>query len=199
MHRADITHLAIPRSGYSQLGEYQLTTLEFGLPVYGTFRFDYATRFLEPVYIQEVDGVPLFKLWKNDKEHVKKEFNLEDIIKVKPEKIVVENNTMIVILPDIYNLQRIDYKFPEECYKDFTNITPSISSDGENYRQLTDTMNNFTMEERLPFFEISKQTYSYFFAGDPIRSIVHVLPAETICDFNDVTLGVYAFEHLKLY
>lgn len=74
--RADIEFFNGHWSGTKREGEYEIE-LDFEWPPKKWYSFQYMDVFLEPVYIAEVDGVPLLKIWKNDLAHTKKGFEKE--------------------------------------------------------------------------------------------------------------------------
>lgn len=70
--RPDIAFLNSFRSMTKREGEYII-----GMTHYGTYAYmyhrKYLDRFLIPIFVVEEEGVPLMKIWKNDKEHLKPE------------------------------------------------------------------------------------------------------------------------------
>lgn len=64
-------------SGMKRGGEYMLEMFSVDFP-FSKYNYDYLNIFLNPVYVKTVEGVPVLKIWKNDKEHTKKGF-LEEI------------------------------------------------------------------------------------------------------------------------
>ncbi|MCR4263088.1 MAG: hypothetical protein NUV98_00010 [Candidatus Roizmanbacteria bacterium] len=193
--RPDITHLGVSRSGYNQRGEYLLTTLEYGNPVYGTFRYKYADRFLRPVYAEEVEGVALFKIWKNEEKYVKPGLNLKDEIEVEYTPAYVESPVQILQLKfeqPVY-LKRIEYGFEsEDCKLKSIGTTTYLSPDGTNLMRIPDEVNDFTVDEVV----VSETNLTYLFAGDQSVGVQLVFPLEYPCDAEDIDISVYAFKQL---
>lgn len=91
--RADIEFFNGHWSGTKREGEYEME-MDFEWPPKKWYSFQYMDKFLNPVYVAEVDGVPLLKIWKNDLEHTKKGFEEEVFYRVY--KIdSTKNNLMI--------------------------------------------------------------------------------------------------------
>lgn len=59
-------------SGFLQEGEY-VVGLTHHSELENTYQLRYLENYLEPVYVYEIDHVPLLKIWKNDKQYLKKE------------------------------------------------------------------------------------------------------------------------------
>lgn len=100
-------------SGYLQGGEY-IIALTHDSELQDTYRMQYPENFLEPVYVYSVDEVPLIKIWKNDKKHLKKGIEFSEKIFINP-KTEIENNAMIWDLSSSYNITYV-----EVVFKDFT-------------------------------------------------------------------------------
>ena len=125
-------------SGYLQKGEY-IIGLTHDSEEEHTYRMRYAENFLEPLYIYEVDKVPLIKIWKNDKKYIKKEIAKlkEKTLQLFPEKI---DNSLQWNLPNstVVTGIEIDFKKNDSC-KDITSAYLQISSDGNNWDILPET------------------------------------------------------------
>lgn len=125
-------------SGYLQKGEYIIgLTHDTGLE--DTYRVKYSGDFLEPLYIFSVDGVPLLKIWKNEKKHTKEKFkslNLE-ILNILPEKI---DNTLFWKLPESKRIMGVEISFEaNKSCKQLSNAFFEVSADGQNWEILPDT------------------------------------------------------------
>lgn len=125
-------------SGYLQKGEYIIgLTHDTGLE--DVYRAKYSEDFLEPLYIFSVDGVPLLKIWKNEKKYFKDKFknpNLEEL-SILPEKI---DNTLYWRLPENKIIMGIEISFDNNRYcKDLINAYLEVSQDGEDWEMLQDT------------------------------------------------------------
>jgi len=68
--RADIDFFNGNYSGLDRKGEYVME-MDFDWWPKNFYSFQYLDIYLEPVYVAKVDGVPIFKIWKNDLAHTK--------------------------------------------------------------------------------------------------------------------------------
>lgn len=65
-------------SGMKRDGEYMMSMLSVDFPP-PRYSIQYLSRFLDPVYIVQVDGATILKIWKNDREHTKKGYLNEKV------------------------------------------------------------------------------------------------------------------------
>lgn len=79
--RSDIDFYNGYWSGMNRDGEYEIE-LDFNWFPRKWYSFQYMEVFLEPVYVVEVDGVPLLKIWKNDLEHTKEGYEKDQVYEV---------------------------------------------------------------------------------------------------------------------
>lgn len=122
-------------SGYLQKGEYIVgLTHDSGLE--NTYGLLYPETFLNPVYVYSIDGVSLIKIWKNDKEHVKKEFSgfrLRDF-DIMPQK---QNDQLTWKLDGKKRIMAVEMEFNKNnACKDLVNANFQISPDGESWKIL---------------------------------------------------------------
>lgn len=125
-------------SGYLQKGEYVIgLTHDNGLE--HTYRLKYSETFLEPVYEYVVDGVPLIKIWKNDKEHLKGEFadfKYEDIY-LMPQR---DKNDLLWNLEEERRVMAVEIAFGKDnSCKPLENAIFQISLDRQNWETLPET------------------------------------------------------------
>jgi len=88
--REDIEYYNGSWSGTKREGEYEIE-LDYEWPFKYWYSFQYYDRYLDPVYVSSVDGVPLVKVWKNDIEHTKPAFREE--INYQPASTLLRKNT----------------------------------------------------------------------------------------------------------
>lgn len=191
--RTDISFMNGFRSAYNHLGEYQMLMIVQGDPGANYFRYKYVTKFLEPVYTLSVDGISLLKIWKNDEKYVKKVLNLKDEIEV-PFRESLEANEVSLVFPSVYELKRLEFYYSDpKCLSVFLNAPIFISQDGINFGQLSEVVNDLTVEE-IQNYETKRV---FLFAGEEVKAIRLVLNETKVCDLDEVSYGVYAFK--KLY
>ena len=109
--RPDISYSNYHWTGINRGGEYlmELTHI-YDVRVYH-YAWEYVEKMLEPVYQVEVDGVPILKIWKNDFDNTKKEFQKNEKIynnSIKIEKIV---NSILLEFNDEILLSRLVLKY----------------------------------------------------------------------------------------
>jgi len=80
--RSDIDFSNSYWSGPDKKGEYEIE-LDFDWSPKTWYSFAYYDTYLNPVFVAEVDGVPLLKIWKNDIEHTKEGFGSETVFPVR--------------------------------------------------------------------------------------------------------------------
>ncbi|MDP3982649.1 MAG: glycosyltransferase family 39 protein [bacterium] len=119
--RNDILFKDVGKTGPLQKGEYIISdvTAEQYLDWY---KMRYVENILEPVYVVEVDGVPLVKIWKNDFEHTKKEFQnvSEQLVENVEYGVDIDSHTLKIYLHSLERLARIELVLAaeEDCYAD---------------------------------------------------------------------------------
>lgn len=124
-------------SGYLQKGEY-IIALTHDSELQHTYRMSYPENLLEPVYVYSVDGVPLIKIWKNDKEHLKKEIKFAKEILLNS-IVEVKNNGLYWDLGKSYRIIQVEVNFDKfsKC-KLMANSNIQISDDEESWEILAE-------------------------------------------------------------
>lgn len=180
-------------SGYNQKGEYLITTMEQGLPVFSQENYKYADRFLNPVYILKVDDVPIVKIWKNDAKYIKPGVNLKDEQKENP---VLNNDiekNIIISLDKIKELKRLEIVFNKHsCVQPFVGAQTLLSFDGVDYKRMYDEINSANRYA----IDGYHADFIYLFAGDQARYIKFIPPPNYPCSLSDIQFSLYTFSHL---
>lgn len=198
--REDISFANGYRSGYNQKGEY-LMSLIIGQDQFSkTFRYEYLNTYLNPIYNLKIDGVPILKIWKNDKDYVKNGVNLNET-REQIETSIDRKEKIIIRLNGKKNLKALSFKFPSmECMNRMVGTEIYVSVDGKEYLQKADEINGFTEEEMrghmadLVLDEVA--SLAYFFAGDEAQYIKIVPPADYPCKLSDIDFSVLTFIQL---
>lgn len=193
--REDISFANGYRSGYNQEGEY-LMLLIIGQDQFSeTFRYKYLS-FLNPIYVLEVDGIPLLKIWKNDKNHLKSGINFDNQTESSPNiKFVNEGGKEVAIieLDQKKNLKGLSMTFSNQQCKDaLIGAKISISGSGREYLQKAEGINNFSDSE---IFGISAD-FVYLFPGDEAKFIKMTPPDGYPCKLSDIDFSVFTFTSL---
>lgn len=193
--RSDIDYSNNYRSGYNQEGEYQMLLIEGNDPLAETFRYKYLL-FLKPVYILEVDGVELLKIWKNDKSHLKNNLNFDSQIEKTNIQFKDEQNHAVAIiqLNGQKKLKALVIKLKDQTCKDgLVGTKILISIDGSKYFQKAEGVNNFSDREIFGY----GGDFVYLFPGDEAEFIKIVPPAGYSCSLQDIDFSVTTFIQLQ--
>src|SRR5258706_14941724 len=103
--RSDITFSNDLWSGSQRHGEYIMDMTYQGFP--DLYKWEYVNRFLTPVYEDNVDGVSILKIWKNDNEHTKEDYLHEDS-NTRVTESKRENNWITLTLSKKMYLTKLD-------------------------------------------------------------------------------------------
>jgi 4-amino-4-deoxy-L-arabinose transferase-like glycosyltransferase len=190
--RDDVTHLGVERSGFQQKGEYQIVTMEQGSPVYDTFRYKYADRFLKELFAMKVDGVSILRIWRNNKtdnrtDIPRKVQNISfDRLDNKEDKIVTLN------LDSETLLQRIEFRFTDPiCKLESIGAKIRFGSSTDDLIGNNDEINDFTLSEIVAY----QADFVYLFAAERARVIEISFPSAYSCDVSDAKLNVFSFKN----
>jgi len=190
--RKDIDFSGIHWSGINRGGEYLMeltfndTTKEFH------YAWEYVDKFLDPVYELKVDGVSILKIWKNDFDHTKKEYQFTESTYQSPLIIKKNANLLTVDLNKETRLSRIKLIFTP--FKDCFPITTSfveISSDGTNWLREKDW---------IPYPQVGLKSNSekgqieFYIAGEKARYIRFWLDNVDSCALNKPNISIMIIE-----
>lgn len=178
-------------SGYLQKGEY-VVGLTYNSGLENTYGLLYPETFLNPVYVYSVDGVPLVKIWKNDKEHIKKEFfglKLKDF-NVMPQK---QNGQLMWKLGSEERIMAVEIKFSKNnSCKDLVNANFQVSADGQIWTILPETYPGGPVSYLGSQPKGNKLIAP--FAGIEARYIALVIDPTNACLFRPISSTVSVFE-----
>lgn len=180
--RSDIDFSNSYWSGINRDGEY-LTELNFqgNLKLY-PYAWDYINKFLEPVYEVKVDDVAIAKVWENDIEHTKKEYQKDEI--KYPGKIEVrkEDKSLLFKLENEVILTRMVLSYTADNCNLYTGAILT-SKDGFYFNKEQDRFPTEQVTERKK----NADTIYFYFAGIEAKFIKIVLDNNS-CVFNDPKL-----------
>ena len=178
--REDLNLHNSSRSGYLGLGEYAM-----GLIYQGTqdrsYYDSYLEKFVDPVYEVKVDEVPILKVWKNDKEHLKEEKN-ELVLK----NVGVKKETwgLKFDLKKEMPVWRLEISYREDgLCKPLEFGYVQLSSDDQSWERLPGVLPNDWRISSLG----EQPKNGYFiepFLGQKVRYIGLVISPEDNCLFN---------------
>lgn len=108
--RSDFEFSNQVRSAIQRKGEYIIGVTHHGTQE-SSYHRKYLERFLEPVYTVSVEGVPVLKIWKNDFEHSKPEYQKQEQL---PANFLVykENDNVIVDLQERRRVTKVSVQYP---------------------------------------------------------------------------------------
>lgn len=187
--REDFSFTPEHLSAYNQKGEYQIATLEQNSPVFQTFWYRYVDKFLVPIYTKEVDGVPLFKIWKNDAKYARRGVNPrhEELKQISVEK---KNGEVVIELDKIKMLKRLEIRFSDakKCRGPFGPTQLFISRDNKEYAKQHEEVHSFASNE----IDTYKADFSHLFTGEEARFIKLIIPQNYPCDLYGIEFSLYS-------
>ena len=166
------------RSGLKREGEYAIDLVHSQTRENLYYR-KYVERFLNPVWELNVDGVVVLKIWKNDIEHTKPEYQKDEIV-ISPKGIENEEKMMTVDLGGAKRITKIQVNYdPSSC------TLPAqghfmISKDKDNWERMTD---DFTAFYFAPWFRPQPEigVLQFLFAAENARYIRLIINDESSC------------------
>ncbi len=139
-------------SGYDQNGEYIVSLVYPNPPP--VFPYLYLERFLSPLYQLKVDGVPILKIWQNDKSYLKKDMTASNSlpnISPKNESIINDRKIWEVSFGKTQKITKLILKVPVGNCTDHRGIWSTTMAGKENFMSLYDTaLDNETREIDFP-------------------------------------------------
>lgn len=190
--RYDIDFANNYRSGYNQEGEYLMLLVTGNEAWTETFRHKYLS-LLEPLYDLSVDSVSLLIIWKNDENFLKDGVNLDSQIErgINIKFAKEESKKEIIIeLNGSKNLKGLGLTFPsQECKDSMIGTKIYISTNGSEYIQKAEGINNFTDREILGY----NADFVYLFPGDKAQYIKVIPPESYSCELSTINFSVFTF------
>lgn len=174
-------------SGYLAKGEY-IIALTHNSELENTYRMLYPQNMLKPLYIYSVDGVPLVKIWKNEKKYFK-----NDIKKLKERKISLPTSKEGSILKwnllekdKVVNI-KVNFKKDSSCKK-LENAYFTVTSDGVNWITLPESYPTIVIDQYG--LQPNKESLNAPIAGLDIHSIKLYTDPSNNCLENTVSATV---------
>jgi len=190
--RKDIIYNADSWSGIERKGEYLMeltfndTAREFH------YEWEYLDNFLIPIYEVNVDGVSILKIWKNDWEHTRKGYQLNETEYSGPVSINKVNDSLTVDMQKDLILSRINFSYSNQ--KNCTPISMSFvetSADGNSWLREKDW---------IPYPQVGLKSNSqdnkitYYFAGRKTRMFRFLLDDSNSCGFISPRISIVVLE-----
>lgn len=183
-------------------GEYMMEIFSVEFPDKDfNAQIGYGEKFLNPVHIVEIDGVPLLKIWKNDVKYIKPNFLAET-----PEKDVevvkdLKNSSIRLKLKEpafVTNL-RVDLYRKNDCAEINKNNYGEAyySLDGQNFNLMRPGLFYYNdYFERFQSFKKENDLY-YFFPAVEANLIVLNLENPKSCLFQYKNIQLFSLRDLK--
>lgn len=179
--RSDIEFSNQVRSAIQRKGEYIIGVTHESTQE-SAYHRKYLERFLDPVYVVSVDGVAVLKIWKNDFEHSKSEYQTYE--KALDHFIVSQReDNMIIDLQENRRVTKISIQYP------YTNCTPpqkgyfEHSLDGMRWERETADFSFFPLAGWFKTQPVPG-VLQFLFAAEPARFIKLVILDENSCLLN---------------
>lgn len=116
-------------SGIYRDGEYLIELTHHDKRVY-PYAWEYAERFLEPVFEVKVEGVPIAKVWKNDLEHTKEEFRKKEVVFNEQIKKSMEGSEIILDTGrEVFLTRLVIFYEREKCEKSKARVLTSMAEE----------------------------------------------------------------------
>lgn len=151
--RRDIRYDSTCQSNVERRGEYAMDMV-YRDYFNEWYAYKYYDAYLYPVYEVKVEGVPVFAVFKNDKEHSKKE--LLTVAPIAPTSVVWERKVLMITLPQsvLLSSMLLSYDVPRSC-KPVGDGYLSLSTDGANWKEEPDAISvshsksNYNPEDKI--------------------------------------------------
>ncbi len=165
--RSDIDFSNAYWSGPARRGEYEIE-LDFDWAPTNWYSFAYYNTYLNPVFVAQVDGVPLLKVWKNDLQYTKKGFESERVYPVSLLKS--DKSTLKIDMGKEIDLTRITIKHSNTgCAKQKGGYV-SISRDAKVWVREPEPIDYPQVPPSA--FDISDKNFVFLFAAKRARYIL---------------------------
>lgn len=177
-------------SSYQQKGEYLIMLMTQGIPGYNSISYHFVNKFLDPVYVIEVDDVPLLKIWKNEEKYLKKGVNIKKERK-EDVRVSYEENVITAELAEIRSLKRLEVNFDNDlCRQVFLEAPIEVAKEKDQFVLMHDAITNLTDNEIQGY----DADLSFLFTGEEGRYI-RIKPQFTNeCDpSSPIEINVYSF------
>ncbi len=131
--RPDIRYRDEYRSGYLQQGEYLISLIFQGTDT-RSYMDMYLNKMIEPVYEITVDSVPILKIWKNDKTHLKSEWSNEEVLDNL--KFTKTDNGVSFDIGQQVKLSRMEIEYDDSNCPELDWGYLMVSADGETWKRI---------------------------------------------------------------
>lgn len=182
-------------SGMARKGEYmmEMYSVEFPFPKYNA---DYLEKFLIPVYIKKIEGVPVLKIWKNDIAHTKPDFIKEEEINDISVNVKIEDGLIEIDIKKPAYITRIEIEHANNsCLTEGSGQVRYISERDEESLMPDD------LYKSQGLYALSLQTntrFVYFFTAQKAKKIIIAPEDDNLCLFQVKNVKVFRLRDLKI-
>lgn len=177
-------------SGIDKEGEYlmELTFNDTGKNFF--YRWEYVEKFLDPVYELKVDGVSILKIWKNDLEHTKKDYKLNELLFSDRPNFSIENNNLIIGFKQPTDLSHISINFSSKpgCIET-QNTFVETSLDSQTWYREKDSIPQLQIGH---ISNISQDSINYYFAGKWAKYVRFLFSDKNSCPLSKPNIVIYS-------
>jgi hypothetical protein len=190
--RTDIRYVGDQSIISAQKGEYIMELAYPGMNVNDYFRMRYALRFLNPVHVVSVDGIPLLYIWKNDKQHTMVNQQIEDEMQKNDYQQETTNDAVRFSFINTIPIKRIEFFYTNtSCVNLIQNTFLSISNDrGKTWFNSWGVVGDFNFE--IPFHPGVNNVY--LFTGEKITDLNLYYPRSENCSWSDIMFKIIRYQ-----
>lgn len=192
MLRRDIRYWNDYWSGIQRQGEYMMElTHQDPVNAY-PYAWEYVKKTLDPVYEVKVDGVPIGKIWKNDIEHTKAEYQKQEVVVSQKPVLEIEKSAILITLPrsSVVTRMQIEYEAQPGCVSP-NGVVYSSNDNGNSWMREIETLATPQISQIKP---VNETRALYFF---PMRNANHIkidLDNPNSCLLNNPQLTIFELE-----
>lgn len=184
--RPDIYYWNAHLSGPNKGGEYEME-LDFDWAPKEWYSYAYYETFINPVFVAQVDGVPLLKIWKNDLVHTKPGYERE--VEYKVESASLGDGQMKIDLGEVIPLTRVLVEHDKEECEVQKGGYIATSEDGNNWKRDPETIAAPQVPVNIMGWD--EDTFVFLFAARKGRYIVIDTLMENSCYLKNPSVVVY--------
>lgn len=186
--RSDIEFNNLSWSGPFQKGEYMMDMYYYQFPI-RSYALEFLEKYLTPVYEVKVDGVTIFKIWKNDRQHTRAEY-LKKTVEY-PAQVSKQDDNLLLTLTEPIPLTKIDLAFSNQFCEKLANGTVYISPDGVKWESQAEPTSELQVTMDI---EPKDRRLVYLFASKNAKYIKVDPRNKNSCLFTINQVRVFGFE-----
>ena len=153
------------------------------------FAWEYVNKVLVPVYEVKVDGVPIAKVWKNDIDHSRAEYQKEVPLVVK--SVNQAGDILVIALPEQYTVARMIVEFnPDQDCSELHSGTVETSPDRINWNLEPEKL---TDQQIVSYPTLEKGKIHYIFPARMLQYIRIDTGDKNSCLFNGTKANIGGF------